>query len=458
MLINPSMMELYSKSIVSTSVPKYYPLNLLLIAAPLIKEGHIVKMLDLQGETSINNLVRKVVISFKPDFAGITFTTPLCTQAFKISKVINGIDQKIKIVAGGVHATLAPKEVLEQSKIDIVVIGEGDFTFADIVNESNLSDVPGIAFKKGEGIEVTRPRQLVKELDKIPFPEMKLVNLKDYWVPTTYTRRNPVATIETSRGCPYGCTYCNKSLFGNTFRGKSPKRVVGEFLRLEKLGFKEIHIADDGFTTDMKRAEEICKLLIKRKSRILINCTNGIRADRVSLKLLKLMKKAGFYRVSFGVESGSDEVLDRIKKGLKKADILRAFKICKKVGIETTGFFMLGLPGETKADVMETIKFAIKLNPDIAKFSIVMPIPGTPLFDELESNGQILTKNWSDYGFYRNVPTFQHENLSWEELKNLEALAYKRFYLRIGWFFKGFRMAHLRSISFSLLRNLLRKL
>jgi radical SAM superfamily enzyme YgiQ (UPF0313 family) len=196
------------------------------------------------------------------------------------------------------------------------------------------------------------------------------------------------------------------------------------------LGFKEVHIADDWFTTDIDRAIAICRKLISNKNKMLINCSNGIRADRLTPELCTWMRRAGVYMAGFGVESGSQRVLDSLCKGLKKQVILNAFRICKRAGIETIAYFMLGVPGETGKEVLDTIEFAKRLDPTIAKFSIMVPLPGTPVFNSLENQGMLISHNWGDYGFYRQKHIFRHDNLSWEEIQGLERRAYLEFYLR----------------------------
>ncbi len=428
LLINPSMVELYSNAIVKFSVPHYYPLNLLLIASPLHEAGHKVFLLDLQWSKEPLKVVGYKVKSLKPDYVGLTFTTPLYSQALAIARVVKKVSPKTLVVAGGVHVSTLPAETLKQAEIDIVVLGEGDFTLLEIIKAKNLQDVAGIAYNQARRIIFTKQRELLAP-DEIPFPQLKLINVSSYRVPHTYCRTNPVATIETSRGCPYGCVYCNKSVFGHNFRAKSAERVVYELKQLKNFGFREVHIADDGFTNDMERAAEICKLIIKARLKLLLNCTNGIRADRVSLDLLKLMKKAGFYRLSFGVESGSQHILDNIHKGLKLSQVVQAFRWCRIARLETVAFFMLGLPGETKEDIKATIRFAKLLKPDIIKLSIMMPLPGTPIFNQLKQQHRLLSLKWDDYGFYKGKPVFKHEYLTWQELRHYEKLAYRSFYL-----------------------------
>jgi len=425
LLINPPMEELYKEAKVKDSVPHYPPLNLLIIGRPLLDNNHRVKLIDLNYKNF--NDFKKEIETFKPTHIGITFTTPLYSQILKITKIIKTIDEDIIIVAGGVHITSLPKQTLEESKIDIGVIGEGEETFLEILTKP-LKEIKGIVYKKEGKVIMNERRPLIKDLDNIPFPAYELIDIQTYKVPHTYCKKNPVGVIETSRGCVYGCVYCNKSVFGRNFRIKSPIKVIEEVKKLIKIGYKEIHILDDGFTTDMGRAKKICELLLKEKIKLYWNCPNGIRADRVNKELLKVMKDAGFYRVSFGVESGSQRILDNIKKGETLDVIKNAFKLCKKLGIETTAFFMFGLPGETEKDIKTSIKFAKEINPDIAKFDIMIPLPSTPIFDKWKSKGIIISTRWDDYGFYKGNKVYEHPNLSWRVMRRYLNKAYKSFY------------------------------
>ncbi len=438
LLINPSMEELYSIAKVKSSVPKYIPLNLLTIAAPLIENGHKVIVLDLNLVKDLKESIRSALEKFRPDMVGITFTTPLYSQTMGIASFIKSYDRNVTVIAGGVHITSDYMAVLHESEVDIAVIGEGDFKLLDILGAKSLSSVKGIAYKNQGRIVVNEREPYIKDLDIMPFPALELVSIKDYEISHTYCRKNPVFPLETSRGCVYGCVYCNKSVFGRNFRVKSAGKVISELKRIKGLGFKEVHIIDDGFTTDMKRAKEICRLIIQEKIDLLFNCPNGIRADRIDLELLILMKKAGFYRVAFGVETGSQKILDAIGKDMKMESVVNAFRLCRKVGLETTAFFMFGLPEETETDMKRTIRFAKRLRPDIAKFDIMIPLPSTPIYEEWKRKGYIKSNNWDDYGFYKEEKIYDHPNLSWETLTKYLNYAYRSFYLSPGFLTRRF--------------------
>ena len=432
LLINPTLGDLYEKAKVKSSVPTYFPLNLLMIATPLFEKGHQVKLLDLNLHLKMGKDLINELKNFFPDYVGLTFTTPQYSQILHLSSLIKTQMPNVTIVAGGPHITTQYMGTLKESKIDIAVLGEGDFKFPEIIETKELSNVENVAYRKEGQIIVNKGRNYFKNLDNIPFPAVELININDYQLPYTYCRKNPVFPIESSRGCIFGCVYCNKNIFGRTFRVKTSERFIKDLKKIETLGYKEVHILDDGFTTDIDRAKGICREIIKNKISLLFNCPNGIRADRVDLELLKLMKKAGFYRLSFGVESGSQKILNNINKNLKLQDVVRAFSLCRKVGIETIAFFMFGLPGETEEDLKTTIKFAKKLKPDIAKFDIMIPLPSTPIYEEWKKKGYIISSNWDDYGFHKGEGVYNHPTLSWSVIKKHLDFAYRSFYLSPG--------------------------
>ncbi len=429
LLINPSMEELYRIAKLKSSVPHYFPLNLLTLAAPLLEKKHDVRLLDLNLSTSPKDALTKCLKEFSPDYVAITFTTPLYSQSLELVSLVKDFKKDTAVIAGGVHVTSDCMNTMKNSKIDIAVIGEGDFKLQEIVDSKNIGKIGGIAYRKGGRVVINGRDSYLKNLDGLPFPSVELINIGDYSVPYTYCMENPVFPLETSRGCVYGCIYCNKSIFGRTFRYKSAKRVIDDLKKIAALGYREVHIVDDGFTTDLPRAKEICRSIIRENIKLHFNCPNGIRADNIDMESLELMKKAGFYRLAFGVESGSQKILDGIDKNLKLEDVVRTFALCKKAGIETTAFFMFGLPGETESDLRKTIEFAKKLNPDIAKFDIMIPLPSTPIFEEWKKAGNITSSDWDDYGYYKEKKVYEHPTLAWDLLSKYLNTAYREFYL-----------------------------
>ncbi len=403
-------------------------LSLATISAPVLNKGHKIKIFDLNIPAERDNLINALGDE-KPDFVCITFTTVLFPEMLKIADLVTKHSPSSIIVGGGVHASSFPERTLKESPLDIVVIGEGDFILSEIIDGAPLEKIKGIAFKSNGKIIVNPRRDYIWDLDTLPMPAWELYDLSQYNIPKAISRKRKVGWLETSRGCPWGCTYCNKSVFGRNFRAKSAKRVIDEIKRMLDFGFEEIHIADDGFTTTLPRAEKICQKIIDENLKFPWATVNGIRADRVNLPLLKKMKQAGCYRVFYGIESGNDQILKRINKGEDLQTIRNAVAFTKQAGIEAYGFFMLGLPGDTEETMQETIKFAKSLKLDMAKVSITSPLPATPLYEEYKKKGMIKSDDWSQYNVYISPRhLYNHETLSWDKIEKYYNLFYREFY------------------------------
>lgn len=428
-LINPNQDFLYQSVKIKEGADYSPPLNLATLAASCLKAGHQVEIFDMNlpgnNEKKLTSLIKK----FSPDYVGVTFTTPLFSEAAKIIQLVKKISPACLLLGGGPHASSFPEETLDDLALDMVVIGEGDFTLPEILSGKPWEKIAGICFKKNNKIKRTGPKDFIENLDHLPYPAWQLYDLSRYQTSPLLSRANPAAWMETSRGCPYGCVYCNKSVFGRTFRVKSASRVVDEMALMLNKGIKEIHLADDNFSRDMGRAEKICDEIIKRGLKFPWATITGIRVDRVNQRLLEKMKAAGCYRVYFGIESGSQRILDNIQKGINLKQVRQAIIWAKRAGLETFGFFMIALPGEELSDIKKTIKFATSLDLDMAKMSVTIPLPATPLYNELEEQGKIKTKNWSEFNLYLPAPAvYDHPNLDWGTIDKYYGIFYRRFY------------------------------
>ncbi|MFH1541428.1 MAG: radical SAM protein [Elusimicrobiota bacterium] len=437
LLVYPSYSFIYEGSTIKPGAIYSPPLGLATIAGSLVSKGHSVKIDDL------NKIDEKTFLadlhSFNPQYVGISFTTPLTEESFRLVKIVKEANKNIVVIAGGVHPTSMPHDVLESSEIDIICLGEGDYSIIDIVEGKPLEDIVGIAFKQNGNCYVSQRREFIKNLDDLPYPAWRLFNLQNYKTTKLLTKANPTGWIETSRGCPYGCVYCNKNVFGKNFRTKSIKRVVDEMQYMLDCGFKEIHISDDCFTVNIERAKGICEEIIWRNLRFSWATITGIRADRVDQELLILMKRAGCYRVLYGIETGNDDILKVICKGETCEDIRKAVKMSKKAGLEVYGSFMLALPGETEKTMQETINFAKELELDIAKVSITIPLPSTPYFEQLSMMGKIKEKEWSKYNFYFPARgLYDHPTLDWDIVDIYYKKFYREFYFRPRFILKRF--------------------
>ncbi len=431
LIIPPYRETIYSGSKIRAGVPASPLLGISVLAGALLRDQHEVRVLDLNLCADFRPRLAEALSSDRPDYAGITFVTPLFQNMNLVAGLIKEHSPKTVVIGGGPHASAMPKETMESSRLDLLVIGEGDLVLPEIVAGKSLSAIQGIAYRQGTEIIVNPPRAPIMDLDALAFPAWHLYDVPKYRSPGAMARKNPAGWIETSRGCPFDCCYCNKSVFGRSFRAKSPDRVVQEIRHTLNAGFNEIHIADDMFTTDVERVKTICRKLLYQNMRFPWSTVTGIRVDRGDQEMFDLMAKAGCYRVSFGIESGNQAILDRIGKGIRIEQVENAVSMAKKAGLETFGFFVLALPGETVTTMRETIALACRLDLDWAKVSVMTPIPGSRIYRELEAQGRLRIKDWSKFNVY--MPTneiFEHSELDWPTIDRYFRSFYREFYFR----------------------------
>ena len=436
LLINPpSSIKVYKKSKIKAALSEMPLLSLASLGA-ILEEYCKVKVLDLSLSLNPIKDLKKALDRFNPDFAGITFTTPLYNESKELVKIIKKFNKRIITIAGGVHVTSLPEETMSKTDFDIGILGEGEITIAEIVKGKNVKDIKGIFYKENEKIFKNPPRELISDLDTLPLPAWHLFNLKRYKASPLTTRDSPVGPIETSRGCVFGCTYCNKCIFGRRFRFKSPERVIKEIEHMINAGFKEIHIWDDNFVTNLNRAKKICNLIIEKNIKIKWCLACGVRVDCVDQEFFNLAKKAGCYSAYLGIEAGDQKILDRVNKGIKLPQVKKAVRMANKAGLETVGFFMFGLPDETKETMEKTIRFAKNLQLDYAKVTILVPFPSTPVYDEFKKSGYIKTDDWSKYNFHTASKVYDHPNLDWKTLERYYHKFYRSFYFRPNYILK----------------------
>jgi len=429
LLIAPNYLKVYSYvSEEATMIAP--PMGLAYIAGHLRANGVQVQVLDFAALRSNESMERKLIAESKADMVAMAATTNTVMLAYDLAKMSKEILPDAKVIVGGPHPTMEPKRTLEECKqIDYCVISEAEETMLELTQGKADKDILGISYREGNTVMVNPARPLIQNLDTLAFPARDLLPLDKYWTPGV--RRYPYAIMMTSRGCPYSCTFCsNFRTQGKQFRARSPENVLAEIDHLVKdHGIKEINIIDDNFTFLPKRVKEICDGLIARNYDLELKTGNGIRADRVSLPMLKHMKKAGFYLVAFGIESGDERILKKMRKGETKDHIRNAVKWSKQAGLLTEGFFMFGNEGEGKKEMLETIKFAKELDLSIAQFQIYTPVPGSPLFDTIKREGVIFSENWEDYNAF-DKPLFEYQDSKFDLMMAMQQRAYREYYFR----------------------------
>ena len=412
------------------------PLGILYIAS-LLKQ-HNIKSIFLDGLLFCSNIsdFSRRIKKHNPDIVGITSMTSNFDIAKDIAREIKTINKDIVTVLGGSHVTALPN-CIKDSGFDIGVIGEGEFTFLELVlalkNKSTISDIRGIVYKNGNSITINKLRPLLKEIDILPYPERELLKSVHRYHPAVFNYKHlPCVTILTSRGCNYKCLYCINSLSNSTFwRGHSVDYVLGEIEKVVvKYSVRNFWILDDDFAFDKGRVYSICREILKRNLKINWSCM--MRVNSADYELLKIMKAAGCWQIAYGIESGSQRILDIINKKCYLTQIRQAVNLTKKARIEIKGFFILGLPTETAADIKKTLNLATSLPLDYATFFPLNVIPGTLLEKKADRCGRVIKyPDRMKMPYANNV--FIPNTLSEAELIIWQKKAYYRFYFRLGY-------------------------
>ncbi|MBT8171836.1 B12-binding domain-containing radical SAM protein, partial [Candidatus Bathyarchaeota archaeon] len=364
----------------------------------------------------------------QPNIVGITSTTLTYKSALQIVTIAKEVRPNCLTILGGCHVTFWDENALKECpSLDVVVRKEGENTMLELVQQleagKSYFDVVGLTCRKNGTIVKNPDRPYIEDLDSLPFPAHHL------W-PLDRLRKygNVIFPLMTSRGCVYWCEFCSAvRMFGRAYRMRSPKNVVDEMQFLHKTyGAKTFTFYDDAFTVDQSRVEEICREIHDRNLKVTWDC--GTRVDMVTKELLQKMKEAGCIAVWFGVEAGSQKVIDSMGKGFTATKTMNAFKMAKEVGLMTIASVVFGFPGETKETAKETIKFIEKINPDDVGYYIATPYPGTPMADHVKKMGWLRVKDFNRYD--TATPIFELPTMTMKEVREIRENAFHRFYLR----------------------------
>jgi len=405
------------------------PLGIGYLSSYLRKNNIEVKVIDaLKDNLDTKEVVRRVLAQ-KADAVGITCLTAFYIEVVKLSRLLK--KKKLRVIIGGVHPTFLPFQTLKDSKADFVVCGEGERALLQIM-KSNFGNknTPGVysldTLKRNNPVARAK---IVKNLDSLPFPDWEQLDPRSYpKSPHGAVVKNfPIGIIMTSRGCPYMCSFCaSQKFYERKIRFRSIDNVIKEIKYLIKnFGIKEIQFEDDNLTLKRPHIEKLCHTLLKNKIKISWACPNGFRADKVDEELLKLMKNAGCYFVTFGIESANPQILKNIHKLETIETIRNAIELTNKVGIQCQGYFIFGLPGETKETIRESIDFAKNSKLSRANFSILDIIPGSELWYTLKGKYK---PNWKKFSF--KEPEWIPKGLNKEYLIRAQRMAIREFYLR----------------------------
>ena len=410
------------------------PLGLLYLAAMLEERSdHQVCVLDAQVEGLSYDDLAGHIEGERPDLVGITTMTFTLLDVVRTVEVVRRAAPGARVVLGGPHVHLFPRESVLLPGVDFAIMGEGEHSIVALCDRlddpGRWSEVPGLVFRRdGEVVANERPG-LIEDLDALPFPARDLTPYHRY--SSVLARRRPVTTMFTSRGCPYRCTFCDRPHLGKKFRAHSARRVVDEMEECVRMGIHEILVYDDTFTVSRRRVLEICAEIQRRG----LDVAWDIRArvDTVDEEVLRALRAAGCERIHYGVEAGSDKFMAVLNKGITVDQARRAFRLTRQAGIATLAYFMIGIPGETEADIRQTMRLARELDPDVVHITILTPFPGTEIYRQALEEGVYERDHWLDFardpcpGFQ---PPYWTREMGRERLEELLVEAYKSFYLR----------------------------
>jgi radical SAM superfamily enzyme YgiQ (UPF0313 family) len=469
LLINPPAIVAYGsyKAAAKVGASPQMPLGILYIASVLDKAGHQIKVIDCDIDELDLNKINDIIDKEKPDIVGLTATTPIFSNTREIINQIKKKFSNIKIFLGGYHFTALPIQSMKSCPVDYGFYGESEVTAVELANYigecqskdkelslEKLKTIKGLLFKYKNKIVINKKRPLIKNLDRIPYPKREFLRYKKYIWSVPGKGLVPITSITTQRGCPFQCIFCGVQTIFPGVRFRSIENMMEELdYIINKLGIKHVQFQDDTLTLNRKKVEEMYSEIKKRKLKF--TWEGYTRANVIDESLLSLLKSVGLVRLSFGVESGNRKILEAIKKGVKKEDYEKAYKLCHKLGIETRCSLMLGHPFETKKTIKETMKFANSLKCYQAYINITTPYPGSELL-ELARNDyggiKLLTEDWEEYRRYGNS-VMEMNDLKVKDLIKLQKWAYRKFYLRphIIWYNikrAGIKAAIINGIAF----------
>jgi anaerobic magnesium-protoporphyrin IX monomethyl ester cyclase len=428
----------------------YQPLGIAYVAAFLEKQ-HKMSIIDspTEGWRNLeqvdetkyrqglkNEEIADRIRRWSPEIVGIDIPfSGWSKAAFEVAAVVKSVDKDIIIVVDGLHPTARPEDCLSHPSIDFVVRGEPEYTMFELVGAlekgttPELEKIKGIGFIKNGKNVITSPRPEIQDLDSLPFPARHLLPMEEYFAavkenPIRGVIRKPWAIMITSRGCPHNCVFCSEHIvMGRRWRKRRPENVVDEIEQLvQNYSIKQIDFYDNNMTLNKKRAEKICDLMMERKLDIEWYVPTGVRADTLDEELLTKMSASGCKGLRIAPESGVQRIVnDVIKKNLDLKDVEKAVVLAKKAGIKIGVFFILGLIGETKEDMNETIRFAYKLRQlgaDSFHFSIAMPLYGTELYEQAKQGG-FLGEDFSDEALAAAEPLITTSEFTADDLREL---------------------------------------
>ncbi|MBF0431651.1 MAG: B12-binding domain-containing radical SAM protein [Fibrobacteria bacterium] len=423
------------------------PIGLGYLASSLRHHGFSkIHIIDCLKENFSSSQLIHQLKALNPAIIGFQVFSSDYTSVMQCIKEIKNQNFPAALIAGGPHVTATQGDILQEAKIDFAFIGEAEpglpLLLKKIIHQDTISfsDIPGLAYRES-GKTICNQRAPIPNLDELTIPAWDLIP------PATYPdrpqgafyQRRPIAPISTSRGCPYPCTFCASGVnMGSKLRLRSIPKVLDEMeILIRNYSVKEFHIIDDMFNYNPKRVHEFCQGIIERKLDIGYTFPNGLRLNQLSRDMLKEMKHTGAYSFTVGIESGCQRTLNRMKKKLDLKLIEEKVQLLNESGLQPSGFFIIGFPGETEDDIKETIRFAKSLKLKRAHFSNFLPLPGTAETARLLETGELKKPDWSQM-HYSSVP-YTPKGITPQQLKKLQRKAFLEFHLRPGIIFASLK-------------------
>lgn len=434
-----------------------WPQSSLAYLAAMVPEGMSVRIIDAIAEEMSIEQFQAEIRRERPRFyvSYITGTT-FAVDALGVQEAKR---QDATTIAIGTHVSAVPGNTLELlPELDYVIRHEPEFTFREILDRTGngqaIDGCPGIAHRDHEGkVVITPDRPLIKSLDDLPIPMQHLLPLDRYKMPFLGNR---YVWVLTNRGCPFSCTYCFEGVvWGKSVRFRSAESIYKELVYLAEHNVRNVLFLADLFTYDKKGVLELCDLIISRGLKVRWTCNS--RVDTLDEEMVVKMKQAGCWLIAFGIESGSQKVLDNVKKDAQVEDAVRTINLCHKHGIKTWGYFIIGLPGENRQTVRETIDLAKKIPLDIALFHVAMPYAGTEFYFQAVANGWLNTYDWKHFDM-NDSAVVGYDDFGAAEILQATKQAFREFYLRPSQAWRLLRMMQASgdfSMVWSVARNFL---
>ena len=408
------------------------PLGILSIAAWLEKHGVEVEIIDGYASRESHEVMVAKIIASGCSAVGFSCTTSSFPETNRIATLLKEKAPNIATVLGGAHSCTIGARLLDSyPALDYLVIGEGENTMLELARAgfNNVETIPGVAYRGADGKGVcSGQRELIKELDTLPFPAYHLLpNFpKRYRLPLFSYPKAPNSSIISSRGCPYACSYCDRSVFSRGFRFNSPEYILEHVAMLNRdYGIRHVFFYDDLFTFDRKRVAEFCELKAKKGIRVSYNCI--ARPEHMDAELLALLKDSGCWQINFGIESGDPEVLKKHRKFYGLDEVGEKLLMVKKAGIRVKGLFMVGLPSEDEGTIRRTIDYALSLPLDEINVTKFTPFPGAPVYKNIRDFGEF-NENWELMNCINTV--FVPTGMTKEQLDGLYDEFIRSFYHR----------------------------